>query len=552
MLILDLYSVRCELSIGKNLNDLPLRVTYYSRVSTDSDEQQKSLFNQSEHFKNYILSNSNWTYIDGYVDNGITGTSDIKRNNFMRMIDDAKKNKFDLIITKEISRFSRNTLDSIKYTRLLLSYGVAVLFVNDNINTISSDSELRLTIMASMAQDEIRRLSERVKFGMRRSIERGEILGNDMLYGYRKNKSVGSLFIVEEEAELVRRIFRLYAINHYSLSKISKLFNSEGLVTRESKKWTVVTLSRMISNPKYKGYYCGGKTEIVDYMTKRVKYIGKDSWKMFEDKKKIPPIVSEALWNLANERLCSRKKSFKFKKENKDIFDGNLYSGKIFCKRDKMVFYRRKYRKKVNDISWICSGCLTNGKKFCDSANVRESELNYIFKDLMNYFDCFLSNIFLFLKECYKGTDSVTNKLFDLLKKKQHIYNKKNKLLSLNIDGIISSFEFLNNNECLNKELLCLDDSIKKLFEVDNILLNVNLALLEKIYSKKDLKKIISMVVKKIFVCKEDNNISLDIYLDSYFSGNKMICKYYSFTRGYDTRNTRRYSVYYKVNCYIN
>lgn len=195
---LDLYTVRKKLNMGESLTGIHLRVTDYARVSTDADEQKKSLKNQVEHFEQYIKQNPNWTYIPGYVDDGITGTSDIKRDNFMQMIEDAHLGKFDLIVTKEISRFSRNTLDSIKYTRELLSLGVAVLFVNDNINTAMPDAELRLTIMASMAQDEIRRLSERVKFGMNRAIERGEILGNDMLYGYKKNKDTGVLIIIEE------------------------------------------------------------------------------------------------------------------------------------------------------------------------------------------------------------------------------------------------------------------------------------------------------------------------------------------------------------------
>ena len=136
---MDLYSVRQKLQEGTSLNDLPLKVTVYVRVSTDHEEQKSSLENQLVHFTNYIKSNKNWIFVQPYIDEGITGTSDTKRENFLKMIEDAKNNKFDLIITKEISRFSRNTLDSIKYTRLLLSYGVAVLFYQDNINTIYSN-----------------------------------------------------------------------------------------------------------------------------------------------------------------------------------------------------------------------------------------------------------------------------------------------------------------------------------------------------------------------------------------------------------------------------
>ena len=215
-----LYEIRNKLSMGMSLSNIRLRVTDYARVSTESENQKKSLNNQIEHFDDYIKQNKNWIYVPGYVDDGISGTSDIKRNNFMQMIEDAKKGKFDLIVTKEISRFSRNTLDSIKYTRLLLSYGVFVLFVNDNINTALPDSELRLTIMASMAQDEIRRLSQRVKFGMNRAIKRGEILGNNKLYGYVKDKNSGNLLIVNNEAIIVKKIYELYVLKKLSLAKI--------------------------------------------------------------------------------------------------------------------------------------------------------------------------------------------------------------------------------------------------------------------------------------------------------------------------------------------
>ena len=169
---MNLLNIRKQLLTGTTIYQINLRVTYYGRVSTNQDIQLTSLSNQEEYFKQMILNNNNWTYIEGYIDEGITGTSTSKRTNFLRMINDAKHNKFDLIITKEISRFSRNTLDSIKYTRELLEYGVAVLFLNDNINTIYPDSELRLTIMSSMAQDEIRRLSERVRFGVAMSIKK--------------------------------------------------------------------------------------------------------------------------------------------------------------------------------------------------------------------------------------------------------------------------------------------------------------------------------------------------------------------------------------------
>ena len=155
----------------KSIYDIPIRVTFYARVSSEKDEQINSLSNQISYYKNLITSNTNWEYIPGYIDEGISGISTKKRENFNRMVTDAKNGDFDLIITKEISRFARNTLDSLQYTRELLSCGVGVFFQNDNINTLDEDAELRLSIMSSIAQDELRKLSSRIKFGHKQAIK---------------------------------------------------------------------------------------------------------------------------------------------------------------------------------------------------------------------------------------------------------------------------------------------------------------------------------------------------------------------------------------------
>ena len=206
---MNVLKIRNEMRSGKSIFDLPLRVTFYARVSTDKDEQLNSLENQVQYYTELIQSKPNWTYIPGYIDEGISGTSTRKRDSFLRMISDAKAGRFDFIITKEISRFSRSTLDSIQYTQELLEHDVGVLFQNDNINTLDSDSEFRLVVMAGVAQDEVRKLSERLKFGFRQAIKNGHVLGNDKLWGYDKKDCV--LTINEAEAKVVRRIFHLYA-----------------------------------------------------------------------------------------------------------------------------------------------------------------------------------------------------------------------------------------------------------------------------------------------------------------------------------------------------
>ena len=264
---MDIRRIRGEMRMGRSIFDLPLRVTFYARVSTDQDEQLNSLENQVQYYTELIKSKPNWTFVPGYIDEGISGTSTRKRDDFNRMIRDAKAGLFDFIITKEISRFSRSTLDSIKYTQELLEHNVGVFFQNDNINTLDTDSEFRLVIMAGVAQDEVRKLSERLKFGFRQAIKNGHVLGNDKLYGYDKKDCV--LTINEEEAKIVQIIFDLYANHRYGTRKISQELLKMGYTSREGNAFNVLTIRHMLENPKYKGWYCGNKTQNIDYRTKK-------------------------------------------------------------------------------------------------------------------------------------------------------------------------------------------------------------------------------------------------------------------------------------------
>lgn len=573
---MDLYSVRKKLNMGVPLSDLELRVTYYSRVSTQHLEQKSSLRNQVEHFERFIKENFNWTYVEGYVDEGISGTTDYKRDNFMKMIDDAKRGKFDLIVTKEISRFSRNTLDSIKYTRELLTYGVAVLFVNDNINTALPDSELRLTIMASMAQDEIRRLSERVKFGMNESIARGNILGNDMLYGYKKDKNTGNLVIVESEAKLVREMYHLYAVAEYSLRKIANVFNVQGIKTCQGKNWCTSTISRMIRNPKYKGYYVGKKSEIVDYMLKTVKIFDEHEWVMYEDHERIPPIVSDDLWYRANIRLKSRKKRFG-DKDSKIIYKNRyLFSAKIYCADHHTLFHRRMNKCYRDEISWICSEYERKGKKVCNTPILRECELYDIFDDIINFLGIHLDCVYDILGDLYRTHEEYFNieeemRKLSLLKEK--FYLKKDKILELNIEGNISNLEYGIRNQQYNDEIYRIEKKIGLLkdknvhyhaMKTDNMTIRdfVN----EKGSEIELRDKLISLLLKKMIVTKRDGNrenvkLSMFFNISSNFFRSKVkevsdgnlnnfFSKEYEFFRGYNKKATRRYVMHYKVYCY--
>ncbi|MBR6337250.1 MAG: recombinase family protein, partial [Ruminococcus sp.] len=254
---MDIYTAANKMKLErKTIFDLDIKVTFYARVSTTREEQENSVENQIMFFTDMIKNNPHWTYVEGYVDR-VRGEAAENRANFMRMIDDGKAGVFDLVLTKEVSRFARNTIDSLTYTRELLRAGVGVFFQNDNICTIDTDSELRLTIMSSIAADEVRKLSERVRWGHKRAIESGNVLGNNRIYGYKKDDC--HLVIDEEEAEMVRMIFELYSTGQYSSRKIERILFEKGYRGRNGTQIHHNTINGIIQNPKYKGYYCGNK-----------------------------------------------------------------------------------------------------------------------------------------------------------------------------------------------------------------------------------------------------------------------------------------------------
>ena len=320
---------------GRSIFDTELAVAYYARVSTDKDEQINSLGNQKRYFEDYIAANPHWMFAGGYVDEGISGTSVEGREQFLRMIEDAKRGRFDLIITKEISRFARNTLDSLSYTRELLRFGVGVYFQNDNINTFDKDAELRLTIMSSIAQDEVRKLSERTRFGFKRAQENSVLLGQNNLFGY--NKVDGRLEIVEHEAAIVREVFERYTAGDLGLRAIANDLDRRGIRGRQGRPLTYSTLFGMIRNPKHKGYYAGRRYASRDYRDKRSYRLSEDKWLVHEDDR-VPAIVPEAMWDEANRLLAARGQTMKQHAQASQ--NRYAYSGKLICAKHGTAFHR--------------------------------------------------------------------------------------------------------------------------------------------------------------------------------------------------------------------
>lgn len=460
---MDMYNILELLSKGRRIEDLRLRVTFYARVSSEKDEQLNSLSNQISYYREKIQKNPNWIYVEGYIDEGISGISTKKRENFNRMIDDAKAGLFDLIITKEITRFARNTLDSIRFTRELYNVGVAVIFENDSIRTYEPDSELRLTIMASIAQDELRKLSSRVKFGHKQAIKSHVVLGNNRIFGYKKQNK--HLIIDETEAPMIRELYELYATGQYSLKQLENIFWDKGYRNLNGKKISHSTLSGIIANPKYKGYYVGGKVVIIDMFTKKQKFLPPEEWVTFKDEtgEIVPAIVSEELWDKANEVLSRRSDDVK---NRKGICNHhNILTGKLYCSHCDMPYYRKDAKTKTGDgqSRWVCSGKIKNGTDSCPSFAILESDIKPILFDLFNDIEKSIDGIISDYSSMYddlSSDDHLQKAISGVRCKIEEIEKKQRKLLELYTTDSIKRNQFVEMNNKLEKERETLENDL--------------------------------------------------------------------------------------------
>ncbi len=467
---MDIYAVANQMKMErKTIFDLSLRVTFYARVSTTREEQENSIEHQVTYFTEMIQSNPNWTFVDGYVDK-IRGEHAVNREEFMRMIEDGKSGEFDLILTKEVSRFARNTIDSLTYTRDLLRSGVGVFFQNDNICTIDTDSELRLTIMSSIAADEVRKLSERVRWGHKRSIEQGAVMGNSRIFGYDKKDC--KLVINEPEAEMVRLIFETYVTGNYSTRKIEDIIYNKGYRGRNGTRIHHNTISGIIQNPKYKGYYCGNKVKIVDYRTKEQRFLPEEEWIMYKDEtgEIVPAIVDEELWDKCNEIFRERSKVVKDRGHS--LKDKSVFTGKIWCASHERPYWHTSYSnskaKGVSIYQWICSEKKRFGAKSCASFAIMENELykmlSEYFKDIAENVEEYVNDFIRIYTECDKDTTH-QKQINDIKARIDKEKYKREKLLDLYVDGSIEKKEFAERNDSINVLISQLEEN---LFELES------------------------------------------------------------------------------------
>ncbi|MCU6792408.1 recombinase family protein [Paenibacillus sp. WQ 127069] len=362
------------------------RVAAYCRVSTEHLEQKESYENQLQHYTRYIQSNTDWDYVDIYADEGISGTGTKHRTDFNRMIQDARNGRMDLILVKSISRFSRNTMDLLKYVRELKSLGIAVLFEKENINTLESSGEVFLTIFSSIAQDESRNISENSKWGIQKGFANGKVHCNTTRFlGYDKDKE-GELVINEKEAELVRRIYEEYLEGKSYQAIATGLMKDKIKTVTGGDRWWDSSITLILTNEKYYGALLQQKTITVDFLShKRVKNHGQEQKYLIEDNHE--PIISKEMFELVQTE-----------KERRAYLKGNIMgdrkkysskyplSGKVFCGCCNANFKRRTWNS--NNISkkvvWQCRTYVNEGKEACDAKAVDEYVLQDAFVRVFN------------------------------------------------------------------------------------------------------------------------------------------------------------------------
>ena len=387
----------------------PRKVVFYGRVSTEHEAQLSALENQMEWYEDIAKRYPNWTVVDKYIDEGITGTQAKKRPSFMKMIEDSKTEKFDLIVTREVCRFARNTVDTLTHTRALRSREIEVYFVDDNIWTMDGDGELRLTIMATLAQEESRKVSERVKAGQHISRQNGTLYGCGNILGYnlkrnidedgKWNPSENTYVINSEQAETVRMIFDLYEQGNGEKKISSELCRLHRKSANGDIKWDASKIGRILKNATYRGYICYNKSRNNNYLEqKRIKNHDIDTYTLV--KGDFEPIVSEEQWNRCDK--IRRSKVTAVSKNGKKVLYGKRSSKDVFLRKLKCKcgspFRKNKWRKNKSGeeaYGYQCYNQLNNGSKsfrekngldtegYCDEKMIADWKLEIMAKEVL-------------------------------------------------------------------------------------------------------------------------------------------------------------------------
>lgn len=447
-----------------------LRVAAYARISTDKDDQANSLESQKKYFADYIRMHEGWRLTSVYADEGISGTQTKNRAGFHAMIDAAMRGEVDLILTKEVCRFARNTVDTLSYTRQLKDAGTGVIFTIDNIDTREPDGELRLTIMACLAQEESRKTSERVKWGQLRRMEQGVVFGRDLL-GYTVRNGV--LIINEQEAPIVRTIFHKYANEEKGTHVIARELTEEGIRPACISAWSNTVILRILRNEKYAGDLCQKKTITPNFLTHAKKYNhGEEAMIYIKDHHE--PIIGRDLWNRTQAQLRQRSLSASQRSKYSSRY---WCSGKIRCAKCGSRFVSRTKKRKNGTFyrAWRCQEAACHGTFHltadgrsvgCNNASINERSLLFCVHHAIRLL---LADPLKIKKEILAGLKLLENQPSaeeaetKIRAEITKLENKKRKAVDLLLDGMITREDLQAQNKWYDDEIASLRQTLLKI-----------------------------------------------------------------------------------------
>ena len=450
-----------------------LRVCAYCRVSTDNEEQLNSYQSQLKYYDEKINSNSEWQFAGIYADEAISGTLEYKRIDFMRMIADCMEGKIDMILTKSISRFARNTLDTLKYVRMLKEKNVAILFEEENLNTLTSAGELMLTVLSAMAQQESENISSHVQLGLKMKKDRGELIGYNGCYGYNYNIETKEITINEAEAEIVKYMFERY-VEGVGSNTIAKKLTAKGIKTpKGNTKWCESTIRGILKNEKYIGDVLMGKTFTIDPIShKRLSNLGEADKHYLKGHHE--PIISKELFDRVQEIRVKRVGNRETGRRNNNYSKKYPFSSKLYCGFCGSLLTRRNWNANRNCEKpvWQCIKRAKKGKEEClhckaIAEDILEDCFVQGYRILCNnnrkVVETFLEKIENILKE--NTTETIVNKLEN---NKEKINKKLSNLLELNLEGRINKEQYTLKYDELNTELIKVENKIENLLQETN------------------------------------------------------------------------------------
>ena len=434
---------RIDKTTGQVINR-KLKVAGYARVSTMEEEQLNSYESQKKYYYEKIMENPEWDLVNVYADEGISGTTDYMRPGFMKMIEDALSGKIDIILTKSISRFGRNTLDVIKYIRMLRENNVAVIFEEDNINTMdAAKSDLILTTLSAVAQQESANISEHVKLGLRMKMNRGELIGFTKCYGYRYDKDLKNFVIEPSEAEVVKNIYEQYIAGH-GANWIANMLEKQGIKSPTGKdKWRDSTIRGILRNEKYKGDVLQGKTYTADPISHK-RYVNRGEVDKYYISNHHEPIIAPKEFDFVQEILDSRSGARATGRRIGNISRKYAFSSRIRCGFCGNCYVRRTVigEKQSKIPSWSCMNFAKDGKETCTkSKTIREEIIKEAFIDS---YQLLTSNVkfkmadFMNLMRNSSNNANTAKELESLNKRHKELVAKKDKLLDFLIEDKIT------------------------------------------------------------------------------------------------------------------